>query len=153
VRLTEEQRTAASVKLLENIKRELPRLKGILNTLEESQETYKGLVYRFYHQNLKVFWLQDVTTRLVEELVALKPIEGLPLSTRFLHIYADGTGREFDPKTTNANWDEETRPIVEAFFHTKYFLQIACEYGEKLITSPSLLPSPWAALLSLYNIR
>ena len=29
----------------------------------------------------------------------------------------------------NQRWTEATRPIVEAFFHARYFLEMVCKYG------------------------
>jgi hypothetical protein len=53
----------------------------------------------------------------------------------------------------NARWLETTRPIVEAFFHARYFLEMAVRYGRSLEAPPTLMPSGWAALLSLYGLR
>jgi hypothetical protein len=50
-------------------------------------------------------------------------------------------------------WLETTRPIVEAFFHARYFLEMAVRYGKKLKMPPAMLPSGWAAFLYLYNLR
>lgn len=41
----------------------------------------------------------------------------------------------------------------EAFFHARFFLKMAVKYGEELDEAPSTLPSGWAALLYLYNLR
>jgi hypothetical protein len=46
-----------------------------------------------------------------------------------------------------------TRPIVEAFFHARYFLEMVCGYGRQLTEPPSPLPSGWAAVLYLYGLR
>jgi hypothetical protein len=35
---------------------------------------------------------------------------------------------------------EYTRPIVEAFWHTKYFIQMMVRYGKKLESAPQCLP-------------
>ena len=45
-----------------------------------------------------------------------------------------------------------TRPIVEAFFHARYFVEMAVRYA-RLDEPPSLLPSGYAALLCLYGLR
>ena len=44
-------------------------------------------------------------------------------------------------------------PIVEAFFHAKYFLEMAVRYGRTLESPPRKLPSGWAAFLYLYDLR
>lgn len=48
----------------------------------------------------------------------------------------------------------ELKGLLEAFFHTKYFLEMAARYGEELEAAPeSDIPSGWAALLCLYELR
>ena len=37
----------------------------------------------------------------------------------------EGTGKESAPED-NARWAEVTRPIVEAFFHARFFVEIEC---------------------------
>jgi hypothetical protein len=53
----------------------------------------------------------------------------------------------------NDRWLSETRPIIEAFFHARYFLEMAVHYGQALDKPPNAMPSGWAALLYLYNLR
>jgi hypothetical protein len=48
---------------------------------------------------------------------------------------------------------KETRPIIEAFFHARYMLEMAVSYGKELERPPSVLPSGWAALLYLFDLR
>lgn len=67
-------------------------------------------------------------------------------------IVSDGTGKRFEMEH-NARWLEETRPIVEVFFHARYFLEMAVRHGRELDAPPTLLPSGWAALLYLFNLR
>ena len=43
--------------------------------------------------------------------------------------------------------------IVEAFLHARYFLEMAVRYGQELKHPPALLPSGWAALLCLFELR
>lgn len=45
-----------------------------------------------------------------------------------------------------------TRPILEAFFHARFFLEMAVRYAD-LPGPPTSLPSGWAALLYLYELR
>lgn len=74
------------------------------------------------------------------------------LNPFFVEIIESGTGREFTPEG-NANWTHETRPIVEAFLHARFFLEMACRYSEFNPGDSVAVPSGWAALLSLYEIR
>jgi hypothetical protein len=43
--------------------------------------------------------------------------------------------------------------FLEAFFHPRYFLEMAVRYGRKLEAPPTVLPSDWAALLYLFELR
>jgi hypothetical protein len=69
-----------------------------------------------------------------------------------MQIVKEGTGKTFENEH-NRRWPQETRPIVEAFFHARYFLEMAVRYGKDLEHPPRMLPSGWAALLYLYNLR
>jgi hypothetical protein len=96
-----------------------------------------------------VFGLQDRTEEVVAALGKLFPQRDLdPL---FLEIVAQGTRKVFSVDH-NAEWSKHTRPILEAFFHARYFLEMAVRYAE-LPEPPKLLPSGWAALLCLYRLR
>ena len=106
-------------------------------------------MYRFYHQSFKVYWLQQQTDAIVRELSALVP--GQPLNPWFGEIVARGTGKRFSSEH-NANWTEMSRPILEAFFHARFFLEMAVRYAH-LESPPSPLPSGYAALLYLYGLR
>lgn len=47
---------------------------------------------------------------------------------------------------------EVTRPILEAFFHARYFLEMAVRYAG-LEAPPQALSSGYAALLYLFGLR
>jgi hypothetical protein len=110
---------------------------------------YEDPVYRFYHQSFKVYFLQQQTEAIVAALAELAPDR--PLNRWFVEIVALGTGREFGIEE-NARWTEVTRPIVEAFFHARYFLEMAVRYSS-LEEPPRPLPSGYAAVLYLYGLR
>lgn len=107
-------------------------------------------VYRFYHQSFKVYNLQDLTLEIVERLQALAPDR--PLNDWFMQIVREGTSKMYKQED-NENWLAVTRPIVEAFFHARYFLEMAVKYRRELESPPQLMPSGWAAVLYLYNMR
>ena len=134
--------------LIENLRLRHTDLATLLNDCS-THWGFEDPIYRFYHQSYKVYALQGQTTRIVEALRALVPER--PLSEWFKTIVAEGTGRTL---TTQANreWLRETRPIVEAFFHARYFLEMAVRYAE-LEEPPEILPSGYAALLYLYRLR
>ena len=70
----------------------------------------------------------------------------------FEEIVSGGTGLEFDV-SHNDDWPRHTRPQVEAFLHAKYFVEMMVRYGRELETAPDMLPSGWAAVLTLYGLR
>jgi hypothetical protein len=109
---------------------------------------YEDLIYRFYHGSFKVFWIQESTVRMVAFLQSLCP--EAELDAKFREIVAAGTGLKFE-MSHNDRWAEVTRPMVEAFLHAKYFLDMAARYTDA--TESSMLPSGWAGLLSLYKLR
>lgn len=135
--------------LLKNLKENLPELRQLLAESSNHWE-YEDPIYRFYHGSFKVFNLQTMTLQIVGKLQSLLPT--CPLNASFQAILSQGTGKEFSLKD-NARWLENTRPIVEAFFHARFFLEMAVKYGEKLESPPTLLESGWAAFLYLYNLR
>jgi hypothetical protein len=135
--------------LLRSVRKALPTLKR-LHRESNDHWHYEDPIYRFYHQSFKVYHLQHRTEGIVAALRALAPER--ELNEWFVQIVRDGTGKEFEPGH-NGRWLEVTRPIVEAFFHARYFLEMAVRYGKELRVPPQSLPSGWAALLYLYDLR
>jgi hypothetical protein len=144
-----EQKQAEERNLLLGIANQLPQLEQLLAEASDHWG-YEDPIYRFYHQSFKVFALQERTEQIVEALRGLAP--HLPLNPWFMTIIAEGTGREFAVEM-NARWLQATRPILEAFFHARYFLEMVCRYGLQLTEPPSPLPSGWASVLYLYGLR
>lgn len=137
--------------LLAKIKAHLPELETLLQRMS-SHWFYEDPIYRFYHQSFKVYSLQQETKEIVEALMKLAP-EGALLCKYFEEIYLAGaSGKRFEMEH-NQNWTTHTRPFVEAFLHAKFFLEMAVKYGKELGAAPNMLPSGWAALLCLYNLR
>jgi len=121
-----------------------------LLTVSSGHWGYEDPVYRFYHQSMKVYGLQSTTAEVVSTLQSLLPDR--QLNEWFREIIDAGTGKSFKLKD-NQNWPAVTRPILEAFFHARYFLEMACKYGAELTSPPEILPSGWASLLYLYDLR
>lgn len=136
-------------KLLQKAKKRLPKLKALLEETS-SHWGYEDPVYRFYHHSFKVYKIQEATQRIVEGLRTLATPLGLNQS--FEAIVADGTGKEFD-LSHNKEWLKQTRPMLEAFFHAKHMLEMVCKYAKELDEPPEILPSGWATVLCLYNLR
>lgn len=137
--------------LLANLKRKLPELKAKLEKIA-SHWGYEDPVYRFYYHSFKVYFLQKETQQISELLRSMAP-EDCKLAPEFEELLnAGASGKEFSNEH-NQNWTQHTRPIVEAFFHAKYFLEMAVKYGTELEKPPETLPSGWAALLCFYGLR
>ncbi len=135
--------------LFMQLQAQLPALEEVLAKCSDHWG-YEDPVYRFYHQSWKVYELQRQTLEIVNALQALAP--SLRLNEWFIRIVQEGTGKAFEPKD-NQNWLQVTRPILEAFFHARYFLEMAVKYAQELKVPPRVMPSGWAALLYLYNLR
>jgi hypothetical protein len=141
-----EKETAHHEALLRRIKERLPRIKKALSRMGDEDR-----VYRFYYQSYKVFDLQQ---DIKEGCQLIKEIGGEtdPVSPWYLQIVKEGTEGNFR-EDTNEHWLEQTRPIVEAFWHTKYFLTQLARYGRELESAPRCLPSGWTAVLCLFRLR
>ena len=141
-------RRALEVDLLTNLRARREILTGLLVSCSDHWG-FEDPVYRFYHQSFKVYALPQQTDRIVAELRQLLP--NSPLDPWFLEIVQRGTSKVFG-LSDNARWTEVTRPILEAFFHARFFLDMAVRYSV-LDQPPSPLPSGYAALLCLYRLR
>ena len=135
--------------LFRNLVKKLPALEALLIKCN-NEGRYEDPIYRFYHHSFKVYSLQVQTKEIVAVLQSLRP--GTSLNDWFRQIVKEGTEKTFSPEH-NRQWLQITRPILEAFFHAKFFLEMAVKYGKELDNPPTMLPSGWAALLYLYNLR
>jgi hypothetical protein len=133
--------------ILNHIKAQLPELQRVL-ARHSGEWGYEDHIYRFYHQSAKVFFLtQRATREMVAALQAVFPDRRM--NERFLRIINEGTGRAFTAEA-NRHWLEQTRPIIEAFFHAHFFLAMAVKYSS-LSSAPDAEPSGWASLSYLYG--
>jgi hypothetical protein len=135
-----EWREEETAKLLAVAKRQLPDLKVLLASVSDHWG-YEDPIYRFYHHSFKVLRAQTATLKMVETLQSLAP--HLKLNPDFLKIVAEGTAR---PPASE-------RAIIEAFFHAHHMLFMLCKYAKELPEPPPTLPSGWATVLYLYDIR
>lgn len=135
--------------LLTAIKQRLPQLEQLLKSMEAD---YEDRLYRYYHQSFKVYGLQEYTRHAAALFSGIGAQIGRPFCDEFQIILTEGTGIEFTLEH-NQDWPRHTRPQVEAFLHAKYFTEMMVRYGRELEAAPRLLPSGWAAILSLYNLR
>jgi hypothetical protein len=131
--------------LLDAIKANLPELERLLVSF---QSLYEDGMYRFYHHSFKVYQLQDYTSKAVEIFHRIANATGNQPCEWFEQIVAAGTGLVWEPEH-NHSWTLNGRPIVEAFLHAKYFLEMMIKYGREMIEAPAMLPTGWAAILEL----
>ena len=139
--------------LLNNIKKNLPFLEERLDDAN-SHWNSEDLIYRYYHGSFKVYRIQSLTQMLYNALEEISPHNNKKiLNSSFLKIISEGVcGISWKPEH-NQEWDEICRPFLEAFFHSRYFLEMAIKYGKKYDSVPTIIDSGWAALLELYEIR
>ena len=135
-----EVREAEEKKLLSVAKSKLPELKALLASVSDHWH-YEDPVYRLYHGSFKVLHAQPTILKIVETLQSLAP--HLRLNPDFLEIMAEGTSKP----------PSSTRAVIEALFHARHMLLMLCKYVEELTEPPPALPSGWATVLYLYNIR
>lgn len=141
-----EEHLRLEVQLLDNLKQHKGELEQMLKVMS-SHWHYEDHFYRFYHGSWKVYGTQRTTEQAVALLRKLLPERDLNLA--FEDILKEGTGKEFD---TNVDWDRHTRPILEAFCHAKFMIEMALRYAD--LPKPSQpMSSGWAALLCLYDLR
>jgi len=143
----EEHRRLESL-LLERLKQHKPELEDMLNVMN-AHWTYEDHVYRYYHSSWKVYATQRTTENAVNLLRRVLPER--QLNIMFEEILKEGTGKEFEDEH-NDQWGKHTRPILEAFFHTKFMVEMALRYAD-LPKSPQPFPSGYAAFLYLYDLR
>jgi hypothetical protein len=134
--------------LLQRLKERKPQLEQMLQTLS-GHWTYEDHFYRYYHGSFKAYAVQATTEDAVKLLRALLPERKLNLV--FERIICEGTGKQFDTQH-NKEWDLHTRPMLEAFAHAKFMVEMAVRYAD-LPEPPGMMPSGWAALLYLYDLR
>jgi hypothetical protein len=134
-------------------------IKNNISLLEERLQKANGHwqgedgFYRFYHGSLKVYFLQKETDKMVKLIEKIRQEANVKdLNPQFLEIIREGTSKTWDP-SHNENWNKHTRPILEAFFHAREMISLMIKYGKTLETAPNMLPSGWAAVLYLYNLR
>lgn len=136
--------------LLNNIKKSLSELEMLLSEVTNGYN-YEDHFYRFYHQSFKVFYSQKNTERMVEALKGLLP-EVAELNHDFMDIVISGTGFTFQHQD-NKIWFTRTLPMLQAFNHAKFFLEMAIKYGKEYDEAQNSLTNGYAALLYLFGLR
>lgn len=148
IRANQGNRHALSETLLVNIKSEKDPLDKFVSSFEKSEPEF---IYRFYHQSFKVFGYKELIQYTVQFLEKLAP-EFLHLNEWYQGIIDLGLAKDFTD-STNDNWLSETQPLLEAFWHTKFFVTQMKSSAASLETAPKIMPYDWAAVLYLYDLR
>lgn len=143
-----EKRRQLELLLLERLKQRKCDLEKML-AMMNGRWTYEDHFYRYCHGSFKVYSAQNTTEPAVKLLRDLLPERELNFA--FEKIIASGIGKEFNLRH-NKNWDKRTRPMLEAFIHAKFMIEMAVRYAD-LPEPPRSLPSGYAALLCLYDLR
>ena len=131
-----------------SIKSRLTELEVLARDLEEAEEDG---VYRFYHGSNKVFFLQSpvkAAFSLIKEIGG----EDDPPNFEYARIVEAGTAHQFS-ETTNGNWEAGITPILDAFWHTKYFINMMVKYANELEAVESPLQPGMATVLYLFELR
>ena len=114
----------------------------------------ENMFYRFYHESFKAYELQSLTERMVNLFCGIGECHFRDLNPFYIEIVSEGINKKFDT-SHNIRWTYETRPILEAFFHSYHLMEMMEKYG--LETDPNAPPlglnEGWASVLYLYNIR
>jgi hypothetical protein len=134
--------------LLDRLKQRKAELQALWEKLN-GHWGYEDGFYRFYHGSFKVYHVQSLTGQAVKFLREL--LLERELNESFLTIIREGTGKTFELEH-NREWLKHTRPILEAFAHARYMVEMAVRYAD-LPAPPQPMPSGWAGLLYLYDLR
>jgi hypothetical protein len=144
-----ERRHRSACELLDNIKRNVQRIDALSKQFRNEEP---DLVYRFYHQSFKVFIMNSLIESADDLFKELGP-GSKELNSWYRLITKTALAQEFDASETNEKWLHQTPPILLAFWNAKYFLEQMIVAADALETAPQVLPSGWAAVLYLYNLR
>lgn len=137
--------------LFTNIKHNLEQLTKLLDKIN-AYWGYEDLIYRFYHRSYKVYSVQKLNEEIIQNFRSLLP-ERKKLATFFEQLIAKSPKIRFELHH-NQDWINITRPMLELFFHAKYFLEMMVKYWNELEHLPTdVLKSGYASILSLYRIR
>ena len=147
------QKTKNHERLLQNIKDNLEEATSLANNIfYVGLGNYEDLVYRYYHHSFKVFRAQEYTKTIFDFLEKIKPTDK-ELNPLFANIIYKGINQNFDKELHNPAWEYYVEPIINAFLHSVHLLEMIIKYGNKLEEPPKTLPSGWATLLVVYQIR
>jgi len=108
--------------------------------------------YRFYRNSTKVYDIQILTTHIVDYMQSL--IDDFQLTNfhpHFVTIIQEGTGHV--PASQEDVYIQDTRAILEAFFHAKSALGSLIRYGIELPSEKRERATGWFSILTIYQLR
>ena len=143
-----DERERLIVVLAENLHARRAELEALLTKINRR---YEDLVYRFYHGSFKAFGMQDETAQMAAALRSVAP-ERRAFCWMFAELLAAGTGRNFTVET-NGRWMEEVGPIVAAYLHARFLLEMATKVAADPNPDCGTIGYPWATILSLFDLR
>lgn len=146
-RVKPEERDRLERLLLARLRHKKPDLRQMFEEMS-SHGHYEDHFYRYYHGSFKVYNTQTTTEKAVRLLGDLLPERKLNMA--FEDIIREGTGKEFGAE--NQDGERTPRAILEAFSHAKFMIDMAMRYAD-MSEPPKTLPSGYAALLYLYDLR
>lgn len=131
--------------LPERLRTHAPALRDIVGNSDSFTDSF----YRLYHHSFKVYRLQDWIGRAVLILAAIAPER--QLNSDYSDIVRQALSEPWE-LAHNFAWAEKTRPIVEAAFHTRQFVQATLAVSaDKSV--PNMLSADWAITLYLWGLR
>ena len=136
-----------------NIQDNRKELEDLYASITRHEGPYEGKIYRFYHFSFKVYFLRGTIKEIVDLLQKLDPKENKEFCEFFQVIIGDAEKIGEWKQEHNKDWLKFTRPIVEAFFHAKYMLEMAVICSKYKSEPEQCVDQKWAALLELYKIR
>lgn len=135
--------------LIASLARARARLSFMHDSFGVGSEDNEDLMYRFWHQSLKAYRMQEVTLQVSD---ALRDVVGRDLDVMYESMVSEGTGRIFT-LSDNDDWVAALSPVVSAYMHSLHLLSLAVRYSGQLDAAPQVLPEGWATLLHLYRLR
>lgn len=125
----------------------------IIKLHKDNEIIYEDRVYRFYHASFKVFWLQNQIEDILKLLKKLNPHRPYQFDEWFLKIIKEAQDQGSFKINYNEDFSAHARPVLEAYLHCKYFLDMLRECIKIKQEPKSCITSGWASILELYNLR
>ncbi len=149
IRTSHELRHRRAADLLQNIKDHRSEIEAQFDRFKKAEP---DLIYRFYHQSFKAFGMVDMIRDANKLFSDLAP-ESTFLNNWYVQITRTALTKRFEGSYTNQHWMETMLPVTQAFWQDKYFLEQMLIAADELDEAPQILPSGWAAVLYLYDLR